>query len=146
MSPWTGEKVMWCLLKKRVVEMVLIPNPTGRCLTSFLFKAQERLTQWHIDEVVGDMNHPRQHAFRKGHSTANALSETINELEKALLQGEFAVAIFLDIAGAFDCVSTDAIVDAMRRHKIPGKAAEWYEFYLRNRVCSSEIGSIIIII
>jgi hypothetical protein len=49
--------------------------------------------------------------------------------------GQFAVTVFLDIRGAFDNITSDAIVLAMERHHIDPEIAGWYEFCLRNWLC-----------
>lgn len=111
-------------------------------LTSFLFKTLERLVQWHADETNFKEIpiHKNQHAFRKGHSTDDALTRVVNRLEQGLLQGQFAVAIFLDIKGAFDNITSDAIIDAMSRYRVPEDVTSWYKQYLKNRYCESTLG------
>jgi hypothetical protein len=84
--------------------------------------------------------HKRQHAFRKGHSFDDALTGTVNTIEHAMHNGQFAVTVFLDIYGAFDNITSDAIVLATERHHIDPEIAGWYEFYLRNRLCESTLG------
>jgi hypothetical protein len=79
-------------------------------------------------------------SFRKGHSCDDALTGTVNTIEHAMHNGQFAVTVFLDICGAFDNITSDAIVLAMERHHINPEIAGWYEFYLRNRLCESTLG------
>ena len=43
-----------------------------------------------------------QHGFRRTKSTETAIAEVVNYIESAMYRGEFAVAICLDIQGAFD--------------------------------------------
>ena len=52
--------------------------------------------------------HPRQHAFRVGHSCDLALAEVIDFVEGGLEDGQVTAGIFLDIRGAFDNLDTKA--------------------------------------
>jgi hypothetical protein len=112
-------------------------------LSSFLLKIQERMVGWEIEATSLEEYpmHKRQHAFRKGHSCDDAFTGTVNRIEHAMHNGQFAVAVFLDIRGAFDNITSDAIVLAMERHHIdPEIARIWCEFYLRNQLCELTLG------
>jgi hypothetical protein len=80
-------------------------------LMQFLFKALERLVKWHIEQHSKTF-HPDQHAFRKSHCTENALSHMADAIESSILKGKIALAVFLDIQGAFDNLTSTAIVQA----------------------------------
>jgi hypothetical protein len=111
-------------------------------LSSFLFKIQEQMVGWEIEDtsLKEYPMHKRQHAFRKGHSCDDALTGRVNTIEHAMHNGQFAVTVFLDIRGAFDNITSDAIVLAMERHHINPEIAGWYDFYLRNWLCESTLG------
>ena len=112
-------------------------------MTSFLFKILEILALWRTETVMGEKltdYHDRQYAFRKNRSTENALSNSINSIERHMENGEFCIAIYLDIKGAFDNVTTDAIVRAMSKKKLDYEIINWYEDYLRHRTCESTLG------
>lgn len=68
-------------------------------LTSFIFKCLEKLIVWRVEETALRINplHPRQFAFRKNFSTDNALTESINTIEKSYLRGGMVIVIYLDI-------------------------------------------------
>jgi hypothetical protein len=66
-------------------------------------------------------------------------SQAVNTIEHAIHNGQFAVTVFLNIHGAFDNITSDAIVLAMERHHIDPEIAGWYEFYLRNQLCESTL-------
>ena len=104
-------------------------------LTSFCFKTLERLQLWRLETnaFVQKPMHKEQYAFRKGHSTEGALTKTVGYIESALAKGNAAIALFLDIEGAFDNISTSAALAAMKRHRIPEDIIKWYGFYLDNR-------------
>jgi hypothetical protein len=86
-------------------------------LMPFLFKAMERMVKWHVAEHANAF-HPDQHAFRKGHSTENALSHMADAIEEHILTGKNALAVFLDIKGAFDNLSSATIANGMRNHNV----------------------------
>ena len=86
------------------------------CLTSFVFKCLERLVYWNIQTTALAENplSNRQHGFRKGMSTDTALSMTIGKIEKGLSKRKgLAVAVFLDITGAFDNVNINFTSNAL---------------------------------
>ncbi len=112
-------------------------------LTSFCFKTLERLILWNLEATTFRTNplHERQHAFRKGHSTETALSQVVDQIEEAIYNGRQAMAVFLDIEGAFDNLNTDSAVKAMEKHKIPDQVIKWYSYYLRNRTSAVQYGN-----
>jgi ribonuclease HI len=116
-------------------------------LTSFLFKTLERLVLWHLEDT--SLKHSplnkNQHAFRKDHSTEIPLSKLCSFIETALLRKEYAVCVFLDIEGAFDNITIDAIKIGMTKHNIPTHIQTWYLNYLANRSCQLTIADITII-
>jgi hypothetical protein len=102
------------------------PQPTFRpiSLMPFLFKALDRLVKWHIEQH-GETFHPDQHAFRKGHCTENALSHMVDAIESSILKGNIALAVFLDIQGAFDNLTSTAIATGMAAHGVDQEIIEW---------------------
>jgi ribonuclease HI len=109
-------------------------------LTSFLFKALERLVLWHIEETTTDTVHHNQHAFRKGHSTEIALNKVVNKIETAFFNNEYCIGVFLDIEGAYDNIDPQAIIDAMHKHKLPIDIILWFQQYTHHRTCEYTIG------
>ena len=110
-------------------------------LTSFLFKTLERVILWELEETsLRDYPMSRnQHAFRKGSGTESALSDMVNQIERAILRGEHAMGVFLDIQGAFDNLPTPAAIKGMRNHHISPLIVDWYSQYLRNRIATAEV-------
>ena len=86
-------------------------------LTSTIFKVMERVVLAHLESTtLKDYPlHKKQHAFRKGSSCDSALSEVMNNIERAIMQGEYAIGVFLDITGAFSNISLEAASQGMRR-------------------------------
>ena len=111
-------------------------------LTSFCFKTLERLVLWHMEQTTFRRKdfHPRQHAFRKGHSTELALSQVVDKIESAIYDQKLAVAVFLDIEGAFDNLDTAAAVKAMKGHGVEPTVVKWYSHYLKNRTSHVQYG------
>jgi hypothetical protein len=128
----------------RKSEIVFIPKP-GKTdysslrafrpisLMSFLLKTLERLVQWRLETTAAPY-HRNQHVFRTGHCTEHALSHMTDLAEKALLRQHVALAVFLDIEGAFDTLSSKAIGRGMRKHGVEENLTLWYTQYLRHRV------------
>ena len=140
--------VQWChskviFISKAGKESHLEPRSFRPiCLQSFLYKTFEKLVLWQIEETAFAQAplHPRQFAFRKNMSTGNALSESINSIEKNLLWGRFVIAIYLDIRGAFDNVRTRAIIRALKNRGVESTVLNMYEYYLENRTCEATLG------
>ena len=111
-------------------------------LNSFILKSLEKVIKFHLEEEVFQQNprHKKQFAFQKGRGTDDALSHTINAIEKGLLRGQYVIAVFLDIQGAFDNIHPDAINKAMKDSNIPPYIRKWYHNLLTNRECECTIG------
>lgn len=111
-------------------------------LTSFLLKGLERLALWRVEETALKTRplHCRQFAFRKNYSTEHALSGALNTIESALFRKQMVMTIDLDIKGAFDNITTDAIVNAMEKRKIENNIISWYSDYLHHRTCEAQLG------
>ena len=110
-------------------------------LTSFVFKAMEKVIYKNL--VFTTLSeypmHDNQHAFRSKHSCDTALSDFIHRVEQPVMTQGFAMAGFLDIAGAFDNVSLEATDIAMREHNFDDDVREWYNYYLSHRVIHTDI-------
>jgi hypothetical protein len=102
----------------------------------------ERLVYWHLLETSLKENplSERQHAFRTGYSTDTALSMTVGKIERGMLRKRgLSLALFLDIAGAFDNLSTSYASKSMLNRGFDPKMVNWYTYYLNNRSCSVTI-------
>ena len=111
-------------------------------LMSVLFKTLERLSYWHIEETAlhNKPYHASQYAFRKGSGCENALSDLVNTIEKATHKGQYCLLVNTDIAGAFNNVSYDAILTAMKKRGIDDNIINWFKFFLTNRTCEAQLG------
>ena len=103
-------------------------------LSSSLLKTLERLVDWEMKFSNPRINHmPNQYAYRAGVSTETALHALVSRIEKALMKGEYALSIFMDIEGAFNNVTFEAINDAMMESRIPHVFSRWITFMITNR-------------
>ena len=102
-------------------------------LMPFLFKGLERLAQWNIEQIAQPF-HSKQYAYRKGISSESALSGLVNTVERAIMRGKIALAVFLDIEGAFDNATAHAIEKGMQNHGVDIDTIQWFINYLNNRV------------
>jgi hypothetical protein len=105
-------------------------------LMPFIFKTLEKTIATHINDAALTANplDDSQFGFVKGVSTENALSKVLDKIESAYHQGQYAVALFLDISGAFDNIKTDSIVRAFVKRGIEPSICKWYTQYLENRI------------
>ena len=100
----------------------------------------ERLVYWSLLSTSLKANplNDRQHGFRKGRSTDTALSMMVGRIEKALRKkGGAAIAVFLDIRGAFDNVNISFTSNALLERGFDPEMVVWYSHYLANRVVTA---------
>ena len=95
----------------------------------------ERIILWEINSTSLQVNplSTNQHAFRAGRSTETALTSMVSKVENAICNGKYALCVFLDIQGAFDNVSPEAVLRGMENKGISDRFCRWYEHYLMNR-------------
>ena len=79
-----------------------------------------------------------QHGFRRTKSTETAIAEVVNYIESAMYQGEFAIAICLDIQGAFDNLNVAKANEALRNHGFPPWFLNWNGKFLHRCFVSVE--------
>ena len=104
-------------------------------LTSFQLKVLERMIYWHMTSTLGvdNMLTKHQHGFRSGKSTESALHQLVTKIERTIVEGQYALGIFLDIEGAFDNVSFKTITDALSDFRLPQLIVRWINAMLRSR-------------
>ena len=136
----------------RLSKVVFIPKP-GKdtyddpksmrpiSLTSFMFKALERLNNWEATEVhhATEKIHKMQFAFRRNKSTEGAVSQVVDKIESGFLNSQISIACFLDVSGAYDNIMTQPILEGMKRKQLPSFMTKWYGSYLKNRVAIATI-------
>ena len=112
-------------------------------LTSFLSKIMERMIYWYLLLNIGvdRLISQNQHGFRTGKSTESALHRLVSKIEKSIVEGQFALGIFLDIEGAFDNVSFKTIIRALENLRLPRVIVRWINAMLRNRTVTVTVQS-----
>ena len=78
--------------------------------------------------------HQNQFAYRAGMSTETALYQVVHKLEKCLEQKEIALGAFLDIVGAFNNISFNAIITAARDYGLEETCCRWIRSMLESRL------------
>jgi ribonuclease HI len=112
-------------------------------LSSFLFKGLEKLMDAWMKEtsLVVYPFEDNQHAYQKGKSTETALIELVERINNSLDTGEIALAVFLDIEGAFDRPNFDSIENSLLSKKVEEPVIGWIMSMLRNRYTTMELES-----
>ncbi|WP_443057095.1 RNA-directed DNA polymerase [Streptomyces sp. IBSBF 2390] len=110
-------------------------------LSSFLLKIAERILDHDIRSLFNDnLISKSQHAYIKGKSVDTALHEVVEEAEKALHHSQFTLVAFLDIEGAFNNVTTDAIETSLFSIGVKQCLVKWIINMLNSRLIASTIG------
>ena len=76
---------------------------------------------------------PHQFGFRKGHSTAQAILETTDNLRKAIDQNLYTCGVFLNFSKAFDTVNHQILLNKLEAYGIRGIPLKWFTKYLTDR-------------
>ena len=112
-------------------------------LMSFLLKSGEKMNLWRMEEtaLVSHPLHPKQFGARKGVGTDNALSTVVDTVEKAIMNNQYALGLFMDIKGAFNNLTYQAILTAMESKNVDKTIIEWYKHFLESRIVTSTLGT-----
>lgn len=84
-----------------------------------------------------------QFGFRRGFSTADAISTLTAKINKLVDENKPVLCVFLDLAKAFDTVSHKQLLETLEDIGIRGIPLKLFESYLRNRVQAVKIGETI---
>lgn len=111
-------------------------------LMSFVLKCMEKMCLWRVEETALTNNplHPRQFGARKGTGTDNALSTVVNTVEKAIMNNQYALGLFMDIKGAFNNLTYDTIMNALHSKEVDADIITWYKHFLTTRIVTSTLG------
>ena len=71
--------------------------------------------------------------FRKGHSTAQAVSEIADNLREAIDNNLYTCGVFIDFSKAFDTVNHEILLKKLESYGIRGMPLKWFTSYLNNR-------------
>ena len=114
-------------------------RPIG--LMSFILKTLEKLLDRHIkDGVLIDRSlHQNQFAYRAGMSSVTALFLVVHRLENFLTDKAIALVAFLDIEGAFDNTTFNAIITTARECGLEETCCRWVRSMLESRLVHTSI-------
>jgi ribonuclease HI len=141
--------------KWRKTRVVFIPKP-GKdsydrasswrpiSLTSFLLKTMERVIDRYLRTpiLVERLQEAGQCAYLRGISTEAAMHRLVAMAERALRGQEVAIAVFLDIEGAFSHATTRSLISAMRREGLSELCIRWVRGMLENRSVEADLNGI----
>jgi hypothetical protein len=130
----------------RHVRVVFIPKP-GKLLSqakslrpislmSFIHKLLEKLLNRHIRGAVLAKKplHRYKFAYRAGMSTETALFQVVHRLEMSFKHKNDALGVFLDIEGAFDNTSFNAMVVVVRERGLEKTCCRWIRSMIESRL------------
>ena len=86
--------------------------------------------------------HPRQHAYRKNHSTTTILFELLEATKRQIDEGNYVAIASLDLSKAFDSLAHNLILKKLDQTGLNSKATSWIESYLTNRKQTVKFGNI----
>ena len=132
--------------KSQIVIPILKPgkNPSDPnsyrpiALSSTLAKICEHLLKNRLEWIVESRNilAPSQFGFRKGLSTIDSLSILTTDIRLSFAKGEYLVAVFLDIASAYDNVLLPLLRQKMQQLSIPARLTHFICNLLTSRTVS----------
>ena len=103
-------------------------------LSNYLLKGLERLVGWRMDRALkANPLHNKQHGFLTGKSTESAISNTVNYIEKHIMNKQHCVGVFLDISAAFDSIKPSHVRQALLKHGGDPEMVQWYFNYITHR-------------
>jgi ribonuclease HI len=109
-------------------------------LMSFILKTLEKLLDRDMREHELDVNklNPKQFAYQQGKGTETALHDITTTIESALKKQGVALAVFIDIEGAFDNTAFDVIEKAALDKGVRPSTISWIKSMLTNRVVKAK--------
>jgi ribonuclease HI len=115
------------------------PITLTNCLSKVLGKIANRRLQCFIE--TASYYSPAQSGFRAAHSTLDALTRLEYDARTALLEGQFCVAVFLDISQAFDSVWHHGLLLKLKSLGLSGNIARLLQQFLLSRRNSVRLNS-----
>ena len=111
-------------------------------LSSFLQKTMERILENYIKENIISRYplHENQFAYQQGKSTTSAIQCLTNKIKKTMENSEIALVASVDIEGAFDNVSYEAMQTALEKRRCPTKIINWIKSMLKSREMVTKMG------
>lgn len=112
-----------------------ITNYRPISILSSLSKIIEKIVKKRLTDYLTKYNilSSNQYGFREGLNTDSAILDLTSHITQALDKGDKCLAIFLDLAKAFDTVSHPILLAKLRKIGIKNKALDWFKSYLTDR-------------
>lgn len=107
-----------------------------------LSKILEKLFNNRLDKFINKHNllYDSQYGFRRNHSTALALTESVEIITDAIDQKLHSIGIFIDLKKAFDTINHDILIAKLERYGIRGIVLDWIKSYLHKRSQYVKVG------
>ena len=86
--------------------------------------------------------HPAQSGFRPGHSCQTALINIVDKWLQAMNDGEFNIAVLLDLKKAFDVVDHEILIRKLEIYGFNENAVVFFRSYLFSRTQQVKLGNI----
>ena len=111
-------------------------------LTSFLLKGLEKLIYWHIQDKHLSRQPTSRNVFsyKEGVSTETALHEVTKKIEWAFSNRQYALAVYLDISGAFSNTSANGMIETLARKGVEKQIMYWIAEMLKKRTVYASLG------
>ena len=108
-------------------------------LMSFILKTLEKLLDKNIriNDLKENKLSPKQFAYQEGKGTETALHDIVTTIEHSFRKRETALAVFIDIEGAFDNTAFSIIEKAAKDKGVSEIAIGWIKSMLANRIVKS---------
>lgn len=84
---------------------------------------------------------PNQFGFQKNSGTESALIQTVNYINTKLDEGNYVLAVFIDLKKAFDLVNHEILLQSLEEIGVRGTAHCLFKNYLTNRKVKMKIGT-----
>ncbi len=82
---------------------------------------------------LNNLIYKHQYGFLRARSTEHNLIHVVNNVSKALNDGNLALGVFLDLRKAFYVCDHGILLSKIKRYGIADTALEWFRSYLSNR-------------
>ncbi len=104
-------------------------------ILSCISKIIERLMHKRLSSFLSRYNilYQCQYGFRDGYSTNLALLETMDQVHKALNDGNYVLGLYLDLSKAFDTMNHSLLLKTLYQYGIRGTTHGQFSSYLSNR-------------
>lgn len=97
------------------------------------YKILAKVIARRLNKVLGNLIDQNQYAFIKGRNSGDMIREIDDIIELEKIKGEKSMLLSIDYAKAFDTLSTDAIMKAMKIYGFKEHFLEWIQILLKER-------------